>query len=202
VSAGNHEESLEAYRARLEALTGDEERALLAEIIRAGWEAGCWLHVDDAQLVRATGRELDEFISYTGGRTGQRVGEPEPYPEGLPHEPIEGAAPCWVVIAQKCDLVAGISDEPFVELARAYDLGDRNLAGNLWRNSNRVFPLDPRDKRWVVDLRHRALLPKDALRELGAPRQAVPTDADQASFRPRSRFLSQVAVRGVAQDRR
>ena len=195
MTEANSDEALNAYRVRLDDLSGDDERELLTEVIRAGWEAGCWIRVDDALLVRARDAEVDDFLAQMRARRSERVGEPEPYPDGLPHEPSQGTDACWIVIAQKCDIVAGLADEPFVELARAYDLDDRGLAGSLWKNSNRVFPLDPRDKRWVVDLRHRASLPKDALRDLGPARQAVPTDADQPPFKPRSRFLRRIGQR-------
>jgi hypothetical protein len=183
------------YRERLDQLTEPQEQAIIDAIAAAGWDAGCWFRVDDDRLVRASGATVDSFVDHLRDRRRVRSLVDDPFPDGLDHSPIEGDEPCWIVISQQCDLLASMTEEPFVELARAYRYDDKGKAGNWWVNSSRLFPLDPKDKSWVIDLRHRGSMPKDQLRELGPALQALPRDDVQAGFKPRRRFLRRVGHR-------
>lgn len=171
--------------------------ALVEEIHAQGFEPGCWIRVDDSELIgTATARELV-------GQTLQTLDKLAPGSLGAIEEfegehrwdpPTDGHS-AWIIISQSCDLIRDVRDEPLVQLAllRQASLGE-DLAS--WsRNSARWIPLDPKGKasRYYVDLRVQAFVAKQALAGIEV-RQAIPTD-DDTKQRPRTRFALRVGWR-------
>ena len=101
-----------------------------------------------------------------------------------------------MVISQSCDLVRDIRDEPLVQVAQLRYAAEGADLPSWSRNSNRWLPLDPTGKgsRYYVDLRVQAFIPKQLLQGIDV-RQAIPTDADFAKQRPRTRYCKRVGDR-------
>lgn len=162
---------------RFEATSQEEEAALLKRLTESGWEAGCWLRPPPEQILTATQQEVSEFLEGLSGRTGfEREPVDEPFSNGLPHAPIEGEEPCYIILAQRCDLVGLLKAEPLVELAPAAICKEKSRIANAWRNSPREFPVEPEaDESFIVDLRYRFFMTKLDL-ATHEPKQALPDD--------------------------
>jgi hypothetical protein len=168
---------VEALIERYEAVSEEDEAALVRRLAESGWEAGCWLRPPPEQIMLATQHEVGEFLERLGGRKRfDREPVDELFANGLPQTPIEGEEPCYIVLAQRCDLVNLLKAEPFVELAPAAICRDRQRIANAWRNSPREFPIEPHaDESFIVDLRYRFFVAKLDLVEY-EPKQALPED--------------------------
>lgn len=178
-------------------LDQDARFALIADVSKRGFEPGCWLRVDDVDLVADVTQVRDLMGQLAVMDPVERTLDGEEEFDGEhPWDPPADGEDAWTIISQSCDLVRDIRDEPLVQLAqlRCAD-GGADLAS--WsRNSNRLLPLDPtgKDSSYYVDLRVQAFLPKQLLPGLDV-RQAVPADADFAKQRPRTRFCRRVGER-------
>ena len=120
--------------------------ALVDAISAKGFEPGCWVRVDDADLVdTAAARELVvQALKGLERLPGGALADVEEFDGEHPWDPPNDGADAWVIISQSCDLVRDVRAEPLVQLAllRHADPGD-DLAS--WsRNSARWIPLDPR----------------------------------------------------------
>jgi hypothetical protein len=171
--------------------------ALVEEISAKGFEPGCWIRVDDSELIAtSTARDivlltlanLDKLPPRSLSAVHEFEGE-------HPWDPPNDGQPAWIIISQSCDLIRDVRDEPLVQIALLrYAGGDDDLVS--WsRNSVRWIPLDPTGKssRYYVDLRVQAFVAKQALAGLDV-RQAIPAD-DDTKQRPRTRFALRVGQR-------
>jgi hypothetical protein len=183
-----------ALVARYEAVTQKEEAELLKGLTESGWEAGCWVRPPSEQILTATHQEVGDFLEQLRSRKGfGREPIDDPFPNGLPHEPIEGEEPCYVVLTQRCDIVGLLKVEPLVELAPASICRSKERIANAWRNSPRDFPIDPRaDESFLLDLRYRFFMSKLDLAEL-TPKQALPEE--ESEYKIRQRFVLRTGQR-------
>jgi hypothetical protein len=192
-----------ALVARYEAVSRREEDEILRRIFGAGWEAGCWLRVEDDGLLIQSRAEIDRVLDALKDREAFQltVGD-DPHATGLEQSAIGGDGPCFLVVSQKCDIVGLLGREPFVELAPARFCADRGEIASRWKNSYREFPVDPEaSETFMVDLRHRYWLPKIDLPNF-EPRQALPTNTPPTFVRFRFGLrLAQRYTRAAIPDR-
>ena len=169
---------LEALAERYGGIDKDGEEKLLRAIFAAGWEAGCWLRVPDERLLLNTRDQVDQLLDLVKKRAGFPLdfGD-DPNPGGLPFSPVEGEEPCFVVVGQRCDLIAQFRTEPLIELVPARHTRDKGDIKSRWDTSPREFPLDPEAvETFLVDIRPRYWLPKIDLVAFEA-KQALRPDA-------------------------
>jgi hypothetical protein len=171
---------------RYEALDGAGERQLLSNLLRQGWEPGCWIRPDPERLIIATQAEVEQLLERLRRRPSfQREAIEDPFPNGRDCDRIEGEDACLVVLAQRCDIVGLLKNEPLVELAHATYCTDRVRIKQAWKNSPREFPVDPQaSETHLVDIRYRYFISKLDMAEL-TPRQALPRDTPEWSVRVR-----------------
>jgi hypothetical protein len=183
-----------ALVARFEQYTPEDEATLLKQLTEAGWEAGCWLRLPPERLVSANQQEISSFVAALRDREGfARAAVADPYPNGRPHEPIEGDEACFVILSQRCDIVGLLKAEPLIELAPASYCTSKDRIKTGWKNSPREFPVEPTSSAtFMVDLRYRFFLPKIDLAEL-EPKQALPID--EPEYQVRQRFVLRAAQR-------
>lgn len=172
--------------------------ALAAEISARGFEPGCWLRVDDTDLVHpADAREfvVGALMGMERLPPGALAGVEEFDGEHAWDPPIDGE-PAWVIISQTCDLVRDVRDEPLVQLALLREAAPGDDLASWSRNSARWIPLDPKGKRsrYYVDLRVQAFVAKQVLSRQDV-RQAVPSDDETGKARARRRFARRVGQR-------
>jgi hypothetical protein len=185
---------LEALAKRYADTDAEAEEKLLREIFAQGWEAGCWLRIPDEQMLLNTRAEVDKLLDSTKARKKLLLdyGD-DPHPGGLDFSPVQGEEACFVIVGQRCDVIAQFKTEPLVELAPARRTTDKNLIATSWKNSPREFPLDPgATDTFLVDVRTRYWLPKIDLLSY-EPRQGLPPNAPPN--RPRYRFGLRLAQR-------
>ncbi len=180
--------------ARYEAVSHDDEVKLLTDLIKKGWDAGCWVRPPASQILNTTQEEIAEFLEGLRGRSGiKREAVDDPYPNGRPQEPIEGEEPGYVVLSMRCDIASPLKNEPLVELAPATICKDKGRIRTAWKNSPRDFPVDPRaDETFLVDLRYRFFITKLDLAGL-SPKQALPPD--EPEYKVRERFVLRTGQR-------
>jgi hypothetical protein len=154
--------NVEALIRRYEEVDQGREEQLLLELLRGGWEAGCWIRPDPELLISATQEDVQGLLDRLQGRSSFRRGEiDDPFPSGRECDPIEGKGPCFVLLTQRCDVVGMFKNEPLIELAHATYCTERSRLDNAWKNSPREFPVDPRaGATHLVDLRYRYFLSK------------------------------------------
>ena len=185
---------LEVLATRYAEIDTKREAELLRHLNDEGWEAGCWIRPDLDLIVRATRPEMDAFMDELASRPRPKweiYGNPNP--DGLEQTPIDGTTDCFVVLAQRCDIVGPFKTEPLVELASARLCSDKGRIGNSWRNSTREFPIDPDEcPTHMVELRHRYWIAKLDLVSLPVA-QSLPPDV--APHRVRERFSLRVGQR-------
>src|SRR5947207_1059615 len=130
--------------ARYAAVTQEEEAELLTRLIEDGWDAGCWIRPAPELILTATQEEVADFLERIRGRAGikRAAVEDDPFPNGRPHEPIDGEEPCYVVLTMRCDIANPFKNEPLVELAPARICTDKGRIKTAWKNSPRDFPVD------------------------------------------------------------
>src|SRR4051812_15762128 len=110
-----------ALCARYDAITQAQEDDFVKRLIQEGWDAGCWLRPKAEQIITATQEELAQLLDRLSGRASfERESVDDLFPNGRDCEPIEGEEPCFIVLSQRCDIVALLKNEPLVELAPAY----------------------------------------------------------------------------------
>lgn len=187
---------VDALVARYDASPQDAEAELLKRLIEKGWDAGCWLRPKPEQTITATQQELEELLGRLSKRASfKRELIDDPYPNGRNQEPIDGEESCFVVLSQRCDIVALLKNEPLVELAPASICKDHARIRSAWKNSPREFPIDPNPasgQTHMVELRYRYFISKLDLVEL-PPKQALPQDSPE--YQPRLRFGLRTAQR-------
>ena len=185
---------VEALVRRYEALDQKREEQILLALLRRGWEAGCWIRPDPELLISATQADVQRLLDRLQGRSSFRRAETDdPFPSGRECDPIQGEESCFVLLSQRCDVVALLKNEPLIELAHATYCTDRSRLENAWKNSPREFPVDPQaGATHLVDLRYRYFVSKLDLLGL-EPRQALPQDT--ADWPVRIRFGLRVAQR-------
>jgi hypothetical protein len=175
-------------------LSVDQRIALVETISAKGFEPGCWVEVDDADLVDVMSAcEMSAELSLM---PRLQVGEVAEFEGEHPWDPPTSGQSGWVIIGQVCDLSRDVRDEPLAQLALLREAEEDDDLPAWWRNSMRWIPLDPTGKasRHYVDLRIQAFLPKQVLATC-TPRQAIPSDADFEKQRPRTRFALRVGQR-------
>jgi hypothetical protein len=184
----------EALVRRYEEVDQAREEQLLLELLRGGWEAGCWIRPDPELLISATQEDVQRLLDRLQGRSSFRRAEiDDPFPSGRECDPIVGESPCLVLLTQRCDVVGMFKNEPLIELAHATYCTDRSRLDNAWKNSPREFPVDPRaGATHLVDLRYRYFVSKLDLLDL-EPKQALPRDT--ADWPVRVRFGLRAAQR-------
>ena len=180
-----------AARARIDALSGDDERKLLERLVEAGWSPGCWLRGVEDQLIVASPSEMSELLEGCAARTRRRPEQyDDPHAFGLPQTTIPGEDPVFVIITQRCDIVSDFKNEPVVELAQAHHEMDRGRISQWYWGSTRFYPLEPETApSYCVDLRVRFAMAKVDLDGLPAA-QALPDD-----HVIRTRFARRVGLR-------
>jgi hypothetical protein len=168
-----------AARARIDALTQEDERALLERLIAAGWGPGCWLQGIEDRLLGGSPQDIVDFLDACSNRPPlprEKFEYEDPEPWGFPCTAIDSSDPVFVVVTQRCDIACDLRSEPVVEVARACLVTDKGRIKPLYWRSTRLVPIDPRaDSTHCLDLRTRYLLPKVDLDELPA-QQALPPD--------------------------
>jgi hypothetical protein len=185
---------LDALAARYAEITPEQEAELLKRLNDEGWEPGCWIRPDAELIVRTTQPEVDSFLEEMRMRKNPQRGIfADHFPDGLPRAPIEGDAPCYIVLSQRCDIVNTFTKEPLIELAPANVCTDQQRIDNGWRNSPREFPVDPRENpTHLVDLRYRFFISKLDVLELPLRQALAPDDPE---YRVRERFVLRVGQR-------
>lgn len=178
-------------------LTAQDRAHLVADIGRRGFQPGCWLEVDPADLIVSAIDLLDvsERASLLD-RLAPAVPPVEEFDGVHPWDPPAPGTKAWVVLTQTCDLVRDVRDEPLVQVVPIRFADSRADLANWWRNSSRFIPLDPTGTSSLgyVDLRVQAFLGKHHLLNHEV-RHALPTDDDFAKQRPRIRFTLRVGQR-------
>jgi hypothetical protein len=158
------------------ALKPEEEAKLQKEILLGGWELGCFLTDEQA------GKPLVDEVAWLD-RMEQRprhrraTGSSDPHPKGLPRSDPP-ADTGWMILVNRCDLLSDLSREPLIELVRCEKAETQKL-GEAGKNSPRfVLAYRPEGAKfgWVIDLRHRAVVPKTRLPQFGEPAQILPHD--------------------------
>lgn len=182
---------LDALARRYEEVDSSAEEKLLREIFAGGWEAGCWLRVPDDSLLLNSRDQVDKLLDSVKNRKRLflNYGD-DPHPSGLAHVPVEDIKPCFVVVGQRCDLIAQFRTEPLIELTPARHTSNKGDIRSRWKTSPREFPLDPDvDATFMVDVRSRFWLPKIDLLQF-EPKQGLPANAppNHARFRFSLRF--------------
>ncbi len=179
----------EAYVERLRQLDADGEQSLLTRILEGGYDQGCFLRPNEGHLIPLhPGSARNAFECLAARETSRRA-----YDSGIAEElrqgVIDGSEPGYVILTQRCDLLAALAVEPFVELAHARAVNTKSDEGHsAIASSARLVELASADGRsWVIDLRKKALLPKDLLDTYPAL-QPVPLDR-------RSRFRLRLGQR-------
>jgi hypothetical protein len=183
-----------ALVARYDEITKEEEDEFITRILQEGWDAGCWIRPKPEQIIVATQQEIHEFLRRLSTRAGfTRALVDDPFPNGRDCEPIEGEEPCYILLSQRCDIVALLKNEPLIELASAAICKDAGRIKMGWKNSPREFPIDPHAKAThLVDLRYRYFLSKLDLLDF-QPKQALPRDTPE--YQVRLRFGLRTAQR-------
>ena len=188
-----------ASHPRLEELLALDQGARLAlveTISTKGFEPGCWVRVDDGELVstvakRELARELKEMAKLPPGM----LAAIDEFEGEHPWDPPSDGADAWIIISQSCDLVRDVRDEPVVQLALLRCADDTDDLASWSRNSARWIPLDPtgKESRYYVDLRVQGFVAKQMIADLEV-RQAIPDD-QFGKQRPRTRFALRVGQR-------
>lgn len=97
---------VDALVAKYEHVSREAEADLIAKLLQGGWEAGCWLRPDHAQLLTATQPEIEHLLELMRHRKpARRGGVDDPFELGRDCEPIDGEEPCFIVLTQRCDIV-------------------------------------------------------------------------------------------------
>ena len=185
---------VDALVARYAEITQQQEVELLDRLVQQGWGAGCWLRPDPVKILRMTQEEVADFLERLRQRKGfNRQAADDPFPNGRPCEPIEGDAPCYVILTQRCDVVGLLRNEPLIEVASATACNQQQRIDNAWRNSPREYPINPlAHPTHLIDLRYRYFMSKlDLDGEL--VKQALPVDAP--GYPVRERFSLRVGQR-------
>lgn len=180
-----------AARARIDALSADDELKLLERLVEAGWSPGCWLRDIEDRVIVASPLEMSELLESCATRNRIRPEQYEdPHAFGLPQIPISGEDPVFVVVTQRCDIVSDLKSEPVVELVRAHRETNKGLIRQWYWGSTRYYPLEPETApSYCVDLRVRYTMSKLDLDDLSAA-QALPDDHVS-----RTRFARRVGMR-------
>ena len=183
---------------RLAELTQLDQGARLAQVetlSAKGFEPGCWLRIDDADLTTDAG-DVRALLEGLDAMERLSIGAVEEFEGEHPWDPPTDGEPAWIIISQTCDLVRDVRDEPLVQLALLRLADDGVDLASQWRNSNRWVPLDPTGEgsRYLVDLRVQAFAPKHLIAPLDV-RQAIPANSDFVKRRPRTRFCKRVGER-------
>jgi hypothetical protein len=180
-----------AARARIGALSEDEEPRFLEKLVEAGWSPGCWLRGVEDRIIVASPSEMVELLEGCAARKRMRPEHYEdPHAFGLPQTPIPGDDPAFVIVTQRCDIVSDLKSEPIVELVRAHRETNKGLIKQWYWGSTRYYPLEPETSpSYCVDLRVRYTMAKVDLDELPAA-QALPDD-----HLVRTRFARRVGLR-------
>lgn len=183
-----------ALVARYDSVTQEQEDEFITRLLREGWYAGCWIRPKPEQIIAATQQEIDELLRRLSSRAGfERALVDDPFPNGRDCEPIEGEESCYVLLSQRCDIVALLKNEPLVELAPAAICEDKGRIKSAWKNSPREFPIDPRaNPTHLVDLRYRYFISKLDLVHV-KPKQSLPRDTPE--YQVRLRFGLRTAQR-------
>jgi hypothetical protein len=151
---------------RLQALSDQQERAILDSVLTKGLDQGWFFRVPEGELVHGASAAQDEILRAVLIRSGKPTATAtDPFLDfNYPVVEIEGDEPGFIIVTQKCDLLQTIRKEPLVELARVRKTEDEDELTGIRKTSPRYFGLQDRKVfAWVVDLRSRAFLPKDAL---------------------------------------
>jgi hypothetical protein len=165
----------DAYHQRLLSIDFDEERRLLEGILSGGYDQGCFLRPRAEDLLGFSPDHTEHVMAAAEQRAGCRARESASPADTYSYRPIDSTEPGFVIVSQRCDLLAALRDEPFVELvaARAVD-AESSEARSARLNSARLILLAEEGERvWVADLRRRLLLAKDRLIAY-APHHAIP----------------------------
>ena len=171
---------------------------LMRAMSAKGFEPGCWIEVDDNQLIDS--RSARDFIAghaaaFERLRSSSWAGIDEFDGEHPSRPPPQDGRDRWVIISQSCELARDIREEPLVQLALLREAESADDLPNWARNSNRWIPLDRTGtaSRHYVDLRVQAFAAKHVVAE-AAVQQGVPLDNDNKQ-RPRTRFALRVGQR-------
>lgn len=172
-------------------------RIALAEAVGAkGLEPGCWVRVDDTELISpADARQLIvDALKHLEKLPVSALADLTEFDDEHPWDPPDDGESAWIIISQSCDLVRDVRDEPLVQVALLRQAQTGDDLPSWSRNSARWIPLDPTGKhsRYYVDLRVQAFLAKHVIADMPA-RQAIPTD--DGKQRPRTRFALRVGQR-------
>jgi hypothetical protein len=91
---------LAAQVARYNAVTQEQEAELTDGLIRAGWDAGCWIRPRSDQLINATQPEIAELLERLSQRPSfHRESVDDAFPNGRDCDPITGEEPCYVILS-------------------------------------------------------------------------------------------------------
>jgi hypothetical protein len=180
------------------ALDRDARVALAAGISAKGFEPGCWVRVEDRDIVNSS--DAREFV--VGALRGMERLPPgallglEEFEGEHEWDPPADGELAWVIISQSCDLVRDVRDEPLVQLALLREAAADDDLASWSRNSARWIPLDPKGRRsrYYVDLRVQAFAAKQVLLDQDV-RHAVPSDDETGKQRARRRFARRVGQR-------
>ncbi|HST56252.1 MAG TPA: hypothetical protein VLJ42_10235 [Solirubrobacteraceae bacterium] len=178
-------------------LDRDARLKLIQEISAKGFEPGCWIRLEDADLMHGAIAVRDMVWALERIEklpAGALLGVEEFEGEHPWNPPADGES-AWIIISQTCDLVRDVRDEPLIQVALLRCAGDTEDLPSWSRNSARWIPLDPTGKRsrYYVDLRVQAFVPKQLLAGQEV-KQAIPADRF-GKQRPRTRFPLRVGQR-------
>ncbi len=155
----------DAYIERLQRLDYEGEGELLEAILRAGFDQGCVISPREDQVLPYSAPGARHVIEAVSGRRLARASGDDPFPDGLPVGAMPTQEPRLVVLTQRCDLIAGLVAEPFVELAQVVAVdASSDEARSARLNSARLIAIaEDGEQLWAADLRVKAWLPKDLL---------------------------------------
>jgi hypothetical protein len=164
-SAEPHPESdLDPLLHPLCSATPEEEREVLHRILESGVDQGCFMRPPADHVFALDPHQLEALLVATAKRPASLdLTRSDPYQIAEPaHVPIEGGDAGWAILSQRCDLIRPYRLEPLVELGRASVSTDPDVMRAARLNSPRLLWLGETESAgcWVVDLRHRAVMPK------------------------------------------
>jgi hypothetical protein len=155
------------YIERIDALSEDDEIALLDAIKTGGYDQGSFLRPEADQLLPADDPDVTEAIfNAVAGRSAPEAAADDPFEDA----PVETVAildtePGYVIASQRCDLVRPLRTEPVVELIYTELTEDPDVINAAKKLSNRLIHISDRAEggAWIADLRRRVALAKDCL---------------------------------------
>lgn len=170
-------------------LSAADEAKLVVQILKDGWDQGCFVAADKLGEEIVVREWLDKMETRARLTRHLPVSEDDSRPPK--HEPPE-ADDGFLVLTQRCDLIKDLQREPIVELARCVK-SDKSRTMEAEKNSARfilAYRSEGEDEGWVVDLCDKISIPKTRLPHLGKPQLILPD-----SERERTRFALRLGRR-------